>query len=191
MSKSRGGQPNPPPTTPSANPNAGMIFVPEPIEPVALFTGAVLYPLAEVLELARGIIANLERHHRILLQVAQEQQDDQEELIQLNNLVDINLTIYAVDPLRWKESVEENNPYHVWSEKELEGLTHPRKAEEGLLGLSRIPRAEFVIQAAIERRKTKRGIPPPDDAYWRKEDALMNLLQFFSNWCNAGLFVPS
>lgn len=168
-----------------------MIFQPEPIEPVAPFTGAILYPLAEILELARGIIANLERHHRILLREAQDRMDDEEEAIQLNNLVDISLTVYAVDPLRWKGTVEENNPYHVWSEKELDGLTHPRKAEEGLLGLSRIPRAEFVIQAAIERRKEKRGIPPSDDPYWRKEDALMNLLQFFSNWCNAGLFVPS
>jgi hypothetical protein len=121
-----------------------MIFQPEAVEPVAPFTGAILYPLAEILELARGIVQNLERHHRILLSAAQDRGDDEEEAIQLNNLVDINLTIYAIDPVRWKETVEENNSYHVWTELELEGLLHPRKAEEGLLGLCRIPRAEFV-----------------------------------------------
>jgi hypothetical protein len=121
-----------------------MIFQPEAVEPVAPFTGAILYPLAEILELARGIVQNLERHHKILLGSAQDRDDDEEEAIQLNNLVDINLTIYAIDPVRWKETVEENNSYHVWTELELEGLLHPRKAEEGLLGLCRIPRAEFV-----------------------------------------------
>jgi len=120
------------------------MFQPEPVEPVAPYTGAILYPLAEILELARGIIQNLERHHKILLRAAQDRGDDEEEAIQLNNLVDINLTTRAIDPVRWKESIEENNPYHVWTERELEELTHPRKAEEGLLGLSRIPRAEFV-----------------------------------------------
>ena len=143
----------PPPTPNAAAPV--MIFQPEPIEPVAPFTGAILYPLAEILELSRGIIANLERHHRNLLQQAQDRLDDEEEAIQLNNLVDISLTIYAIDPLRWKETVEENNPYHVWSEKELDGLTHPRKSEEGLLGLSRIPRSEFVsFSSRFNRFKT-------------------------------------
>ncbi|PVF91694.1 hypothetical protein CPB86DRAFT_777634 [Serendipita vermifera] len=168
-----------------------MIYQPETIEPVAPLTGALLYPLAEILELARGIVQNLERHHKILLVAAQERQDDEEEAIQLNNLVDIGLTVWAIDPVRWKESVEANNPYHEWTEQELNILLHERKAEEGLLGLCRIPRAEFVIQAAIERRKEKRGLAPPDDPFWRKEDALMNLLQFFSNWSNAGLFVST
>lgn len=186
-----------------------MIFQPEIVEPVAPFTGALLYPLEEILDLARGIVHNLEKHHKILLSSAQDRSDDEEEAIQLNNLVDINLTIYAIDPVRWKEAHEVNNPDYEWTTAELEGLTHPRKGEEGLLGLCRIPRAEFVsihtissvsspadlllqvIQAAIERRKSKRGIAPSDDPYWRKEDALMNLLQFFSNWSSGGLFVPS
>jgi hypothetical protein len=77
-----------------------MIYQPETIEPVAPLTGAVLYPLAEVLELARGIVHNLERHHKILLAAAQERQDDEEEAIQLNNLVDIGLTVWAIDPVR-------------------------------------------------------------------------------------------
>ncbi|KIM26597.1 hypothetical protein M408DRAFT_330537 [Serendipita vermifera MAFF 305830] len=168
-----------------------MLFEPEVVEPVAPFTGAILYPLDEILELARGIVKNLKRHHNLLLCAAQDRTDYEEEAIQLNNLVDINLTIAVIDPLAWKESIEEENPGHEWGPAEVERLSHPRKAEEGLLGLCRTPRAEFVIQAAIERRKSKRGLAPPDDPYWRKEDALMNLLQFFSNWSNGGLFVPS
>ena len=121
-----------------------MIFQPEAVDPVAPYTGAILYPLQEILELARGIVQNLERHHKILLKSAQDRGDDEEEAIQLNNLVDINLTIYAIDPIRWKEDKEEDNPDLEWTATELEGLNHPRKAEEGLLGLCRIPRAEFV-----------------------------------------------
>lgn len=68
--------------------------------PVAPFTGALLYPLAEILELARGIVHNLERHHKNLLRSAQDRGDYEEEAVQLNNLVDIGLVLGAVDPMR-------------------------------------------------------------------------------------------
>jgi hypothetical protein len=147
------------------NNNASMLLPSsETPEPVAPFTGALLYPLAEILDLARGIVHNLERHHKILLRAAQEREDDEEEAIQLNNLVDIGLTLCAVDPIqwvqntaigaantltlfsvRWKESMEEERGgQYDWTPEEVEALTHPRKAEEGLLSLARIPRAEFV-----------------------------------------------
>ena len=43
-----------------------------------------------------------------------------------------------------------------------------------------------VINDGIQRRKDTPGDPPPDDYAWRKEDALLDLLQLFGK--HDGLF---
>ncbi|TDL14971.1 hypothetical protein BD410DRAFT_796823 [Rickenella mellea] len=161
---------------------------PPPIEPVAPYTGKIRYPLDGLLDLARSIIHDLERHHRSLLEAAREADNEDGEAEEIDNLTDIDQSMFALDRLRWKARVEADSPGYEWSASDVEGFNDPSAGEEGLLTLGHTPKAAWVIGRAIERRKEKRGAPPLTDASWNKEDALLDFLLFLAKYNHVGLF---
>ncbi|TDL15483.1 hypothetical protein BD410DRAFT_108524 [Rickenella mellea] len=164
---------------------------PPPMEPVAPYTGTIQYPLNALLLLARSIVKDLEQHHRTQLDAARAVNNEDEEADALDNLMDVDQTMFAIDRVAWRARVELDDPGHKWSDKEFQEFNDISVAEDGLLTLGRVPKSAWVLGQATERRKAHRGSPPESDPIWSKEDALIDFLMFLTNYNVAGLFSPS
>ncbi|TDL22390.1 hypothetical protein BD410DRAFT_748639 [Rickenella mellea] len=161
-----------------------------PLEPVAPYSGTLRYPAAALLDLARSITRDLERHHRALLDAASEADNDDDYAEEVDNVVDLDGVMFTFDLLRYKARMETDNPNCKWEERHIQDFNDPNIGERGLITMGKAAKVEWVMGRAIARRKEVRGPPPASDPSWKNEDALLDFLEFLSRANHVGLFYP-
>ncbi|KAF5380201.1 hypothetical protein D9615_006176 [Tricholomella constricta] len=153
-------------------------------QPVAPLVGTLRYPRDALLTLARQIVRDYEKDTTAKLHATK---DDDLEGELSDNLGAIWLTRTKIDPAKWHEELEKRSPGSKASPAEIKQFE--RESEQCLLDLGAMRYSnQWVMEEAIKRRKAVRGKAPPTDAAWKKEDALLDLLFFFSRESHQGLF---
>ncbi|KAJ7586582.1 hypothetical protein C8J56DRAFT_945365 [Mycena floridula] len=142
--------------------------------PPATLDGCLHYPASSLASLARKILGDLEKHYLVMMDAAPSE--------------------FESDIIR--EYLEETRD--TLRDMKREGGSAV-DAEQALLNIGYMPKADSVFSHAIQLRQKTRGDPPDDqledweksqrNAWW-KEDMLLNFLLFVSSGAggNAGLF---
>lgn len=149
---------------------------------IAPMTGTVHYPIDDLIALAKLIIKDLRAYH-ISLRDAADDIDDEDTSVEEGYIISyIYSILIQVEPPPPPTSQEDVTEFERrWRED-------PRSPERDLLSIGSMGNSEWVIKEAVTRRRSTRGTPPADDSDWRKEDALLDFIQFLAKPNHAGLF---
>lgn len=145
--------------------------------PYFTLDGQVRLPSSALLSVACICIRSLHSHYETRRRSCEAANDEDGEVNTTESLGDVEHTVRAIDPPFWQELLSRRlKPNDIPAQPEID----ERQRVSNLFALGTIPKAEFVIAEAVQRRREARE-ESMDRSEAAKEDVLLDLLIFLAS----------